>query len=156
MVNLGLELIPELIQELISELIANCVIATYLSLRTAALRHVAHAATGTTFAGWFTTLRHKVAKGAKVQDLGGTVAITPSAKVSRWYCTILSLYLLCKISILPPVQLPKPPALRAYPLWGAEYFDAGTVCQLLRRGAAENNIAHLLSDAPTFQIPEAK
>ena len=39
---------------------------------------------------------------------------------------------------------------------GAVYFDAGTVCRLLRRDAVENNIADLLSDAPTFQIPEAK
>ena len=55
------------------------------------------------------------------------------------------------INIIPgaTAQTPEPPM-------GAVYFDAGPVCQLLRRNAVENNIAHVLSDAPTFQIPEAK
>jgi len=43
------ELVSEPIQELISEPIANCVIATYWSMRCATLEIVAHAATGITF-----------------------------------------------------------------------------------------------------------
>ena len=59
------------------------------------------------------------------------------------------------INIIPGITAQTPSATRLPPM-GAIRSEIGTVCRFLRRGAAVDNIAYLLSDAPTFQTPEAK
>jgi len=94
--------------------------------------------------------RNKGFKGSKVKTSGGPWHLRLVQKVFEYAVRYYRFICHVNFNLATGVtaQTPEPPM-------GAVYFNAGTVCQLLRRDAVVNNIAHLLSDAPTFQILEA-